>query len=234
MSGYGYGSGKRPDPPRRPLGSDAESRLHVPPRFEGRRTADASRRAVQGLAGDGDLSGNIDGDTEVQGGSLYVEATQTVRVGVTATADAIEKTLRLHGSAFVANPTPSGGPGLNYSVYVYQAAAAGVSVTGQAVVFLPRGTVITGIRARGYRQTASDQFELLLWRIDDLAMRTGLATLTHATTGWSTVEDLTLNETVGIDAYMLHVTLKGSADVIDARLLWVEFVYEMPSYDKTV
>lgn len=93
-------------------------------------------------------------------------------------------------------------------------------------VLLPKGVVLTGFRARLYRETASESAVAALWQgSDTTGLATKLADLSNDGTGWQTKEDLTLETEVGDETYTVVVQLHSTALAADARFLWAEPIY---------
>lgn len=163
------------------------------------------------------------------GSSPHIADTETVVVGQKGALSSISKTIRIPYGQML----PRFDSGWRLDSYAHpKTAASNIQFDGSVV--LPKGVTVTGFRVRTYRQNTGDFAEAKLFRSDDSAALTTLATLTHATTGWATLADTSLNDAVGNDVYYINVSLTvagGGAD-FDARFLWTEIDYDMPSYDK--
>jgi hypothetical protein len=160
---------------------------------------------------------------------LFVLATKTVKVGTVASPSSIAKTIRIPALEFI--------PGLNTTTWDTRNGdlrpnTVNVNQDFEAPCVLPKGVTITAFRLRGYRQTVSDTVATTLTRIDDTGGTTGLATNTHDTTGWQTKTTSGLTQLVGDESYIVVAALKGVSSFNDARLLYLEVDYTVPSYDK--
>lgn len=156
---------------------------------------------------------------------LFISSTKTVKVGTVASPSSITRTLRIHHAEFVSSDQPPPG----YGTVAVNPGSFNVLAGLIAPLVIPKGVTITKVRARMYRETSSEIAEIKLDRVSADAA-TVLATVTHASTGYATIE-VSLSQLVGDEAYTLVATLKAvSIDVNDARLQFVEIEYTRPDY----
>lgn len=168
-------------------------------------------------------------------GSIYVPDTETVKVGEQGAPSVLTKTLRLPASLFI--PTASGAL---YSldggeVLVATGSAGFGTLTASCPVVLPRGTTITGIRMKGWKNNTLDTVDVSLYESATPGSPTlkGTASLSVNDT-WTVVENLSLDVPIGDQSYFLYASLSHQSAPADAKLAWAEVIYDMPSYDKGI
>lgn len=217
--------------------------------------ADGGGYAKLGLASNGDLVGDIDNDTEVQGGSLFIEDSEDVNFGTTGTPSVKTKTVRIPAAAFHLYNTASSGGGTfgENGAGVEAEGASGVAVgAGVGIMFvpLPIGATITTIRYR-YKMrefgspspsSLNNHVKVHLRKYDDANALTTLFTVTEQspTTDTWTTDSGALSEVVSASAtYKLVFELRAIYDGVNAQssdvwLQWVELEYEVPSLSVSV
>lgn len=175
-----------------------------------------------------DADKKLKADTEVAG-DIFIPNTAAPLVGTAAAPSSIAKTLRIPAHHFAPQTeaiTWNAGNG------DLRPRTANVSGIYEFSVPLPKGVTITAYRIRAYRQTTSDLASGSLVRINDAGGTTGLGSVTHSGTGWSTISNTSPNQLVGDEGYFVEVSLRGVSSANNARIMWIEVDYTMPSYDK--
>lgn len=183
---------------------------------------------------DGDLDANIDGDTEVQGGSLYLEDDQSLPVGTIATPSTVGKTMRIPAGVFI--------PANDQMLYqmvgnTLRPRALNTSVQLRCSVVMPNGVTITGWSARVSEQTGG-LVALTLKRITDESTSANIGSLAGTSAAaWETVSEV-LNEDTEGNMYSitaeLSVTSPPGTLTSDAELLEVTIDYDVPDHTKTL
>jgi hypothetical protein len=162
---------------------------------------------------------------------LFIGPTKTVKVGTVASPLSITKTLRIpFAECLAANNLTEYTTGLTSVL----PRLANTTAFLRASVLLPKGVTITVFRARMNRDDATnDVAEAKLYRVNDDATASPLATATHTTTGLATVS-ASLSQLVGDESYTAQVELKGFAVNNDAFLVFFEIEYTMPDYSRGI
>jgi hypothetical protein len=162
---------------------------------------------------------------------LFISATKTVKVGTVASPSSITKTLRVpFAECIPSNSAQAYTTGLSSILPLN----ANELITLRSSIVLPKGVTITVFRARMLREDATnDVAEAKLYRVNDDATASLIATATHTGTGLSTVS-AALTQLVGDQSYTSQVQLKGFAQNNDAFFVWCEIEYTVPSYDKGI
>jgi hypothetical protein len=162
---------------------------------------------------------------------LFIASSKTVKVGTVASPASLSKTLRIPHTELLPESSAQSWFVLNAFT---RPNTANVVVILRGAVVLPKGVTITDVAARMYRQSSTnDQAACAVVRINDDGTTTGLATINHSGTGWNT-NSQSVSQLVGDEAYSIEVQLRGQAAVTDARFMWLEITYTMPSYDKGI
>ncbi len=159
-----------------------------------------------------------------------IQDTGTINVvDETGTASSITKTIRIPWGQFVPNSELI--TWLFSGVYLRPGDLNSQGFS--ASVVFPKGVTIIAFRIRGWRQNAATVCNALLVRVDDNGSTTTLANLSPAATAaYNTVSATGLSQLVGDEAYVIRLSLDSDTAVDDARFLWAEADYTMPSYDK--
>jgi len=163
---------------------------------------------------------------------VFIVSGKTLKVGTVAAPASLTKTLRVPHTELI--PESSAQSWFVTNSFTRPNTANTVVVLRGALV-LPKGVTIIAARARMYRQNSgTDSAACAVVRINDDGTNTALATINHSGTGWNTNASSVLSQLVGDDAYSIEVQLLGVSAVTDARFMWVELDYTMPSYDKGI
>lgn len=171
------------------------------------------------------------GNVEIPSGSdVFASSSKTIKVGTQVTTGTLTKTLRIHAMEFV--------PRQDLSQWEFGNAdarprTAAVTLSLNAPIVLPKGILITTFKTRFFRGTTADTASFGLAGVNDTGGSTALATCTHDATSWQTKTVSAINHTVGDEGYLVSGTLTGVLTPNNARVLWVEVGYTVPSYDKT-
>lgn len=182
---------------------------------------------------DGDLDANIDGDTEVQGGSLYLEDDQSLPVGTIATPSTIEKPLRIPAAAFV--------PATDLVQYQFVSSevrprALNATATMWAPIVIPDGVTIVQWAARINEDTGG-VVTLTLRRLTDEFTVTDIGSLQGTSSGWETVSEVLNEDTTG-NMYAVIATLLVNSppgtQTDAAALFEVSIGYDVPDHTKTL
>jgi hypothetical protein len=159
---------------------------------------------------------------------LFVSDTKTVKVGTVASPSVKTKTIRIPAQECV--------PSVNTEIWFIGGSYLTSNDLNEcdmvASLVMPKGVTLTKVRARMYRNAVGDLAVTTVVRSDDTGAQTAIATLTHNTTGWQTVE-ATLSQLIGDEMYTLIVNVDPVASTADARFLWFEAEYTMPDYSKS-
>ena len=158
---------------------------------------------------------------------LFIDATKTVQVGTVASPSVKTKTIRIPAQETI--PSVDTEHWFIGGAFLTSNDLLSCSMMGSLV--MPKGVTLTKVRARMYRNAVGDSAVTSVIRCDDNGNQSSVATLTHSTTGWQTVE-FSLNQLIGDEMYSFVVTVDPVTNTDDARFLWFEAEYTMPSYDK--
>ena len=177
-------------------------------------------------ADDGNFAATSDSSGQVYLLGAGTSSTQKVSIGTPSTPATMQRVYRIPCHAFVPSDTTQ--------TYVRGSGrltpgTVNVQLTALAAIVLPLGCTIVGFKARAFRNTTSDAVNVQIAREVD-GTQTTLTGLTHATTGWASLVDNTLNETVTTtDAiYQVQALMTGAAAVADAKLSYVEVTVTVP------
>lgn len=164
------------------------------------------------------------------GVSGWLSTAATWRVGSPGTPASVTKKIRIPHAEFVPE---SAAESYFFSLGYLRPNTANTVLTCRGAAVLPKGVTVTAVRARMYRTSATnDSAQCAFVRLNDDGTQTSVATVSHAGTGWATAAATGLSQLVGDEGYVLETQLLGKAAVTDARLMWAELEYTMPSYDK--
>jgi len=113
----------------------------------------------------------------------------------------------------------------------YIVARTTAGLVAYASIVLPVGVTITQFSARMYRNSSSDAAAAQLFSVDNAGSgSTMIAECNHSTTGWQTVND-SLSESVTTDKqYVGAVVLSPVTTNTNARFMWFELTYTVPTY----
>lgn len=182
---------------------------------------------------DGDLDANIDGDTEVQGGSLFIEDDESLPVGTIATPSAIEKPLRIPAAAFVPATDQ-----IQYQFVTNQLRPRVLNSQADlyAAVVIPDGVTMVEWSAR-LNEGDGGAVSLILVRLEDETTGTTISALAGTSSGWETVSDALDEDTTGF-MYAVFVTLNVTSppgtQTDAAALFEVSISYDVPDHTKTL
>jgi len=177
------------------------------------------------------------GNVEVPSGAdVFVSSSKTIKVGTQPTTGTITKTVRI-GVGELVPVDQNVTYGISAVTGDLRPGTAGTASGHCAAVLLPKGATITKGRVRHFRQnnTTADFSVWDLRKVTDTPTVSTLVSFTHATSGWvTTTGTLGTPQVVGAEAYLFSGSLRGNASINNARYLWAEIEYTMPSYSKTV
>lgn len=168
----------------------------------------------------------IDSGYEVFLNDSGSNATKKVHLGTQSTPAAMQRIYRIPYSSFIAgNSTYT----WDTRFGVLRPSTSATTMTFVSTLVLPNGATIIQAALRGYRNASGDLCQARLERVTD-AGRTTLATLVHATTGWTTVTNSSLSETISYTTmcYVVEVDLNSTVSVSDAQLSYVEITVTVP------
>lgn len=182
---------------------------------------------------DGDLDANIDGDTEVQGGSLFLEDDESLPIGTIATPSSIEKPIRIPAAAFVPKDDST-----QYQFVANQIRPSALNVFAEmwAPVVIPDGVTIVGWYAR-LNEGTGGAVTLVLRRITDESTAVDIGSLAGTSSGWETVSEVLSEDTTGrmyTIVAQLTVTSPPGSLTSQAGLLEAGIDYDVPDHTKTL
>jgi len=160
---------------------------------------------------------------------LWVLSTKMLKVGSVASPASLTKVpARLNYSDLIPN---NDGTLWDIATGYIANNSAGVSELFNGSFKFAAGVTITQVALRSFRQNVTDVASATLYRVGDSGSRTSVATFIWAAgTGYATFT-ASISELVGTAGYELEIELNGAA-AGDARFVWYEVTYTMPSYDK--
>jgi hypothetical protein len=176
--------------------------------------ADDGYAAKGAIDGDLHTAANIDGDTEVQGGSLFVAAVEDVAVGSIATPDAYDwdvfiPHLDLRPVLLDAGNLAKVEWGVEQMLMPFGAGAKSITYGGSVEV--PKGAVIVGFELEARRDNVAHTINCTFYSTPTGAgAGTTLCTVTHTGTGRS-IASAVLSETVGDFRYAVQGTFAQTA-----------------------
>ena len=116
--------------------------------------------------------------------AMYFSPTNPISIGTVATPTTVTKTVRIPYTML--QVVGAGDDVVLAKGYVHPASVpAHMDLEGHFV--FPRGVTVTAWRARAYRASVNETVICQLHRLSDTGANTILDTLTHNTTGWTTL-----------------------------------------------
>lgn len=187
-------------------------------------------RGYSALNGSNRLTTGLEGDQNLVGGSLYIEAAEAPLVGTVASPSSIEKTLYIPGPMFIGKRNDVPWEIHTDGITIYGATAT-ERILWCAILVAP-GVELTEIAMRSYRDFTAEQSLLRIYRVDG-DTSTSLATIDDTNTPVSTNRTLTaaLSETSTVGrTYILEWDAKTENPSATPKLRWARLKYRMADY----
>lgn len=108
----------------------------------------------------------------------------------------------------------------------------GVSLFGIVPLTFPQGITLTNWRMEAFRTAVGDTATATLYRVSSVGGTSSLSTITHNTTGWTTLSASISETTNDSYHYAILFELQGTVAADDARLARFAVDYTRPGYDK--
>lgn len=182
---------------------------------------DGGGRAFQGLTAIGDLAADIQGNTSVFGGTLFVDAAEDFAIGSEGAPDVYVLPILLPHTSFIF-PPQAGGEVYNAGFY---SPVNLITLFAAATIVLPIGVTITSIALRSRRTNVTDVARVLCFRVDDIGVQTVLTTVTQATLGLQTTSAV-LSETTTTERYALQMEITSTVAATDTEFHYVLITYQ--------